>query len=229
MRKNSTCFVFLAGVLGVKILGPRSVARASRRREGSALQRIPHVQRLFYATPRRRGFPGLTSVGACSYTVRFARLAPIGFAPRSGGLVSGVLDSTSLLLFTTLLFTTLLFTTLLLSCFIGSPAPSMVPFKGLLRVLLLPRPPAVLPPPSRLPVSIRASSRWKAPVPTLRRRRRARMKARCTTRPQAPRVHGWCRCRTSPPRSLAALGIQWSCCAQLRCPRRRTRRTRRGP
>ena len=126
MRKNSTCFVFLAGVLGVKILVPRSVARASRRREGSALQRIPHVQRLFYATPRRRGFPGLTSVGACSYTVRFARLAPIGFAPRSGGLVSGVLDSTSLLLFTTLLFTTLL-----LSCFIGSPAPSMVPFKGL--------------------------------------------------------------------------------------------------
>ena len=76
-------------------------------------------------------FRGLTSVGACSYTVRFARLAPIGFAPRSGGLVSGVLDSTSLLLFTTLLFTTLLFTTLLLSCFIGSPAPSMVPFKGL--------------------------------------------------------------------------------------------------
>ena len=92
---------------------------------------VYRVQRLFYATPRRRGFPGLTSVGACSYTVRFARLAPIGFAPRSGGLVSGVLDSTSLLLFTTLLFTTLLFTTLLLSCFIGSPAPSMVPFKGL--------------------------------------------------------------------------------------------------
>ena len=88
--------------------------------------RIPRATAFLRNASAPAGFPGLTSVGACSYTVRFARLAPIGFAPRSGGLVSGVLDSTSLLLFTTLLFTTLL-----LSCFIGSPAPSMVPFKGL--------------------------------------------------------------------------------------------------
>ena len=72
-----------------------------------------HCTHLTHGTPR-------AWARACSYTARFARLAPICFALCSGGLVSGVLDSTSLLLFTTLL----------LSSFIWSPAPSMVPFIG---------------------------------------------------------------------------------------------------
>jgi len=71
-----------------------------------------HCTHLTHGTPR-------AWARACSYTARFARLAPICFALCSGGLVSGVLDSTSLLLS---------FTTLLLSSW--SPAPSMVPFIG---------------------------------------------------------------------------------------------------
>ena len=87
---------------------------SSARRAGSGFSLGPGSASLY--TPHTR-HPSAWA-RACSYTVRFARLAPICFALCSGGLVSGVLDSTSLLLFTTLLLSS------------WSPAPSMVPFIG---------------------------------------------------------------------------------------------------